>query len=79
MWQDYALSIIFSIFCFTLIPMLLAPEKPPLKSSIPTGLLLISAAAVYATLHLWFSTITQIIVGCQWLILAYQKWHQSKN
>ncbi len=79
MWQDYVLTLVSIFFCITLIPMLLAKEKPPLASSIPTGLALLVSAAIFMTLHLWLTTTFQTIVGIQWLILAYQKWNALRT
>ena len=76
MWQDYVLTVVQIFFCITLIPMLLAKEKPPFASSISTGLTLLVCAAVFTTLHLWLSAISQTIVGIQWLVLA---WQRSRN
>lgn len=79
MWQDYVLSAIQIFFCFTLIPMLLAREKPPLTSSISTGIALLASAGVLATLGLWFTTAVQAIVGLEWLTLALQKFLQLRE
>lgn len=79
MWQDYVLTAVQIAFCITLFPMLLDKEKPPLISSIPTGLIILIMAATVATLHLWLAAVSQSIVGIQWLILAYQKWHASRR
>ena len=73
MWQDYLLTIVQVFFCLTLIPMLLAKEKPPLASSITTGIALLVGALTFATLHLWLAAASQAIVGLQWLTLAVQK------
>jgi hypothetical protein len=73
MWQDYALTVIQVFFCLTLIPMIAATEKPPLVSSITTGIALLFGASIFLSLHLWVTAGTQAIVGAQWLILAYQK------
>ena len=75
MWQDYLLTAVQVFFCLTLIPMLIAKEKPPLASSISTGLTLLISAAVFVTLHFWLTAISQTVVGIQWLTLAYQKHH----
>ncbi len=74
MWQDYVLTAIQIFFCVTLIPMLLAKEKPPLTSSISTGLILLISSLVLTTLNLWLAAVSQSIVGVQWLILAWQRW-----
>ncbi len=74
MWQDYVFAATQVFFCITLIPMLLAKEKPPLVSSISTGLTLLVSAAVFSTLSLWLTALSQTAVGIQWLVLAYQRW-----
>jgi len=79
MWQDYILSAGEVIFCVTLIPMLLAKEKPPLSSSILTGSVLIVCGVVFGTLHLWLAFVSQIIVGLQWFWLAVQKIKQRDS
>jgi len=73
MWQDYILTIVQVFFCLTLVPMLLTKEKPPLTSSISTGIALLASAAIFATLSLWLAAASQAIVGLQWLTLAIQK------
>ena len=73
MWQDYVLTVAQIFFCLTLVPMVLAKDKPPLLSSVTTGIALLVGAATFFTLHLWAASISQGIVGIQWLILAVQK------
>jgi hypothetical protein len=71
-WQDLTLSAGNIFFCFTLIPMLRRPERPPLLTCIPTGLALLAGGLVFATLHLWLTALTQIITGLQWLALVFK-------
>jgi hypothetical protein len=72
-WQDLMLSAGNIFFCFTLIPMLRRPERPPLLTCIPTGLALLAGGVVFATLHLWLTALTQIITGLQWLALVFKR------
>jgi hypothetical protein len=72
-WQDLALSAGNIFFCFTLIPMLRHPGRPPLLTCIPTGLALLAGGFVFATLHLWLTALTQTIAGLQWLALVFKK------
>src|ERR1700742_2801279 len=72
-WQDLMLSAGNVFFCFTLIPMLRHPVRPPLLTCIPTGLALLIGGVVFATLHLWLTALTQIITGLQWLALIFKK------
>lgn len=72
-WQDVMLSAGNIFFCFTLIPMLRDPGRPPLLTCIPTGLALLAGGCVFATLHLWLTAFTQTITGLQWLGLAFKR------
>ena len=72
-WQDVMLSAGNIFFCFTLIPMLRQPERPPLLTCIPSGLALLAGGFVFATLHLWLTALTQTITGLQWLALVLKR------
>src|SRR3974377_1097520 len=72
-WQDVMLSAGNIFFCFTLIPMLRQPERPPLLTCIPSGLALLAGGFVFATLHLWVTALTQTITGLQWLALVLKR------
>ena len=72
-WQDVALSADNIFFCFTLIPMLRHPGRPPLLTCIPTALALLAGGFVFATLHLWVTALTQAITGLQWLVIAFKE------
>jgi len=74
-WQDAALSAGNFFFCFTLIPMLRHPGRPPLLTCIPTALALLAGGFVFATMHLWVTALTQTII--QWLALAFKKSRQT--
>jgi len=76
-WQDAALAVGNVFFCFTLIPMLRNPSKPPLLTCIPTALALLAGGFVFATLHLWVTALTQTVAGLQWLALAFKKSRQT--
>lgn len=71
-WQDVMRSAGNIFFCFTLIPLLRQPERPPLLTSIPTGLALLAGGFVFATLHLWLTALTQTISGLQRLGLVFK-------
>jgi uncharacterized membrane protein YdjX (TVP38/TMEM64 family) len=72
-WQDLTLSAGNIFFCFTLIPMLRHPARPPLLTCIPMALALLAGGFVFASLHLWLTALTQAITGMQWLGLAFKK------
>jgi hypothetical protein len=73
LWQDYVLTIGSIVFAVALIPAIVAKEKPPLSTSVPTFFFLYLFSFVYLTLHLWLSTVTTLITGSMWLILAIQQ------
>jgi hypothetical protein len=72
-WQDVVLAAGNVFFCFTLIPMLRHPVRPPLLTCIPTGLALLIGGFLFASLHLWLTALTQIVTGLQWLALTLKK------
>jgi hypothetical protein len=72
-WQDLALCAGNIFVCFTLLPMLRHPARPPLLTCIPTGVALLAGGLVFATLHLWLTALTQAITGLQWLALSFKK------
>jgi hypothetical protein len=72
-WQDVVLAAGNVFFCFTLIPMLRHPVRPPLLTCIPTGLALLIGGFVFASLHLWLTALTQTVTGLQWLALMFKK------
>jgi hypothetical protein len=76
-WQDVVLSAGNIFFCFTLVPMLRHPSRPPLLTCIPTGLALLAGGFVFASLHLWLTALTQTVTGLQWLALACKKSPQA--
>lgn len=73
MWQDPVLLAVQLVFCFTLIPMFFAKMKPPLATSITTGVALLVGSFAVFTLGLVWAAVGQAVVGFQWLILAYQR------
>ena len=74
-WQDIILSVGQWIFILALIPSILSKtEKPSLKTSLPTGIILIVYAGVYANLSLWISAVSVFMLALGWLVLAFQKY-----
>src|SRR5438552_13217943 len=71
-WQEW----IFVVGNFgqsvMLLPMLRAPEKPPLKSSLPLAVTLASFSFAFATLTLWLSALAVGVASAGWFLLVYQ-------
>ncbi len=75
MWQDWVISIIQWGFIFTILPTVFdSAQKPALLTSLASAGGLFFFAATYATLDLWSSTISSLILGSEWAFLAYQRW-----
>ncbi len=72
-WQDFVFAIGTWIFIIALIPTIRSREKPPLSTSLPTGLVLLVYVFTFATLELWFSMISSSVLAVLWLYLAWQK------
>ena len=72
-WQDIVITIGTFIFAIALIPTLKSKDKPPISTSLTTGLTLLIFALTFASLGLWFSFIMNLVTGTLWLILARQK------
>jgi hypothetical protein len=78
MWQDILLSVGTLILGIALIPAAFHKEKPPLATSIPTGLVLYSFGLAYVTLGLWYAFGSVLFNATLWAILAVQKWRKHE-
>ena len=78
MIQDLIISIGQIIFIVALLPTIFNKDKPPIKTSIPTGIILIVFAINFYTIELYYATMTSGINGIEWLILTYQKYKSKK-
>lgn len=79
LWQDYILTIGSVVFSVALVPAVMAKEKPPLSTSVPTFFFLYLFSFVYTTLSLWLSAMTAGITATLWLILAIQRYRQQRS
>lgn len=66
-------------FLIALLPSIFGKDKPALATSILTGTVLAVLAFTYATLSLWVSTISGILVSSAWFILAVQKYRMNTS
>jgi hypothetical protein len=78
-WQDIIITIGTFIFAIALIPTLKSADKPPVSTSLTTGLTLIVFAVTFSTLGLWFSFVMNLVTGSLWLTLALQKAKEKKG
>ena len=73
-WQDIVLSVGSWIFIVALLPSLFGKDKPPISTSLLTGVVLLIYTFVYSTLHLWLSMASTGVLGVAWLVLGAQKY-----
>lgn len=76
-WQDAVLTFGQVLFAVVLLPALRAAEKPPLSTSLATGITLLIFSATYASLSLWYSSACAFVLGLLWLALAAQRFQRE--
>lgn len=70
-WQDALITAWQFGFCFTILPMLRARAgRPPLLTSIPTGIGLLMIAFAFATLGLFLAAISAGVSAILWFNVA---------
>jgi hypothetical protein len=72
-WQDIVLAIGSFVFALALIPSIISKDKPALWTSLLTGSVLFVFTVTYATLSLWYATVTTAFSASLWVVLAIQK------
>lgn len=78
-WQDIVLSVGSWVFIVALIPSLVGKDKPPITTSLTTGIVLIVYTVVYFTLHLNLSMVSTAIMAVAWLTLGTQKIYLTRT
>lgn len=75
MWQDWVVSILQWVFILSLLPTVFhATQKPPVSTSLLSGIGLIILSATYFTLDLTVSTFSSFLLGTLWIVVAYQRY-----
>jgi hypothetical protein len=77
--QDIVFMIGSFIFAIALIPAILHKDKPPLKTSLTTFLVLVAFNICYLTLGLYLAFTSGILTAICWLILFLQKLRQNQR
>ncbi|MBI4093429.1 hypothetical protein HY417_00540 [Candidatus Kaiserbacteria bacterium] len=80
MWQDWLITSVQWIFTISLLLIIRDKDKkPPFLPSIITsvGVYLISFA--FATLGLWLSFLSALIMATEWAIIAYQRYRLDRK
>ena len=78
-WQDIIIAAGQWVFLLALLPSIFGKDKPALATSILTGVVLAVLAFAYATLMLWISTLSAILVSLGWFTLAAQKYRMDSH
>jgi hypothetical protein len=73
MWQDYVFMVGSFMFSLALIPAIRSRGKPPIKTSLSTGIVLAVFGVCYATLGLWLAMTANALTTICWFILFIQK------
>ncbi len=74
--EDWVGLLINLAFAVMLIPALADKQKPPLTTSLVTGLLLV-ALSVSGSYRAAAPAVAVFVAGCMWLVLAWQRYRQS--
>jgi hypothetical protein len=72
MWQDYALSLTGFVFIVSLLPSIFSKDKPAFTTSLITCSGIAVNMVAFATLKLWWTFITNVILFCLWATLGMQ-------
>ena len=73
-WQDIVIAIVQVSLAVALLPSVFKKgRKPAFLTSIMTSSALVVLAFTFATLSLWLSAISTILVSLIWFVLAAQK------
>ncbi len=78
-WQDIIIGAGQWVFLLALLPSIFGKDKPALMTSLLTCVVLAVLAFAYATLALWVSTISAMLVSSAWLTLAVQKYRINRH
>lgn len=72
-WQDLVISIGQFVFIISMIPSILSQYKPDIKTSLPTGLILMVFTISFLSMGMYMASISSFLTSVCWLILFYQK------
>ena len=83
MWQDYAITLIIYMFVIVTIPQVIDVVKKKTRLNLftagPTAFGNYLMAAVFATLGLWLSVTSSLLIASLWLIIFIGSWRRKSN
>ena len=77
-WQDLMFMIGGFIFAPSLWFSIRGKEKPPIKTSLPTALVLTVFVACYITMSFWMAMVSTTLTALCWYILFFQVWRKKQ-
>lgn len=78
-WHDIIFFVGIWIFAIALIPTVISKDKPPIKTSLSTAIVMTIFAVNYFSLTLYLSALTSTVTAGLWYVIAYQKYQQKKK
>jgi predicted membrane protein len=63
---------------YSLVPSIRSEQKPHIKTSIYNIFVCAIFVIAFTLLNLWVAVIMNILVGCLWGVLTYQRLHETK-
>ena len=78
-WQDFVFGLMGVLLLHALHPALKDPQKPPVRTSVQTAIILFVCAMTHTTLGLWGTAAVTAMTSMYWVILAYQRARQKKG
>lgn len=77
-WQDLVFGAGSVVFVIALLPSVFSENKPDIRTSITTAMILLVFSVTYLSLSLELSAIVTFFTSVTWMVLAWQK-AQSKH
>lgn len=77
--QDWVMMFASVVFLFSLLPMVIRGPQPPLATSIPTTLGLLSIGIALLTLNLYLSGIMTLITMMLWLMSVVRRVTENEH
>lgn len=78
-WQDLAFMIGGFVFVPSLMFCIMSSNKPPIRTSLPTAMVLTLFSVCYATLGLWLAFVSTVLTSAAWYVLVYQVYNTPKG
>lgn len=78
-WQDIAFMAGGIVFIPSLLFCIYNRNKPPIRTSLPTGIVLAVFSICYATLGLWLAFVATLLTSILWFVISYQVYKERNE